>query len=279
MKTLYVSDMDGTLFQGGEPSLQESGRKIFTELLQSGVAVTVASGRNLCGIYDLAKECHLSLPVIAYNGGIIYDFAKKKALKLFALEKESTEKLLDVFEELGFPFKSCVFFQKEQRSVSFTQNGYQSSFQSEHQSKHETEIQYDEPIKAKTREELLSGDCLFVGAHGAQKDMNLLYERVKDIEGAHAVLHRSPYKPDLWFVDVGAASAGKGIAARYLKEVLQAEELVTFGDNHNDVPMLNMADRSYVVPTAPQEVQQKATAVLPDEQDCVLQFIKRETQK
>ena len=55
-------------------------------------------------------------------------------------------------------------------------------------------------------------------------------------------MHRSPYDENKWFVDIGSDKAGKGAAALFLKEMVGAEELVTFGDNHNDIPMLEAAD-------------------------------------
>ena len=58
--------------------------------------------------------------------------------------------------------------------------------------------------------------------------------------------------------------------------MLGAEELVTFGDNHNDIPMLEAADRSYTVPEAPEEVKAIVNGVLDDDPDCVLKFLLKE---
>lgn len=79
MKKLYVSDVDGTLYRGKSEGLSETGRELFIRLMQEGVGLTVASGRNLYGVYDLAASCGITLPVIAYNGAVIYDFGKGKA--------------------------------------------------------------------------------------------------------------------------------------------------------------------------------------------------------
>ena len=279
MNILYVSDVDGTLYRGGQPSLQKSGVTLFQELLQKGTALTIASGRNLYGVYELVRECKITLPIIAYNGSMIYDFEEGKALKLFAIDRESTNQLLDAFDSLKLPYKTCSFIQSEERCVNFTQNGYIPTINLAPQHHPKNNLIYDEAIVAKSREEMLSGECLFVGAHGAKEDMTVLYNKIKDIKGADPVLHQSPYDPDNWFVDVGSDQAGKGKAAVYLKKLLGAEELVTFGDNHNDLPMLCSADRSYTVPEAPEEVKQSATAVLPDEENCVLKFIERDIEK
>ena len=278
MNTLYVSDMDGTLYRGGQPSLTPKGEELFRKLLTQGAALTLASGRNLYGIYEMARHCKVSLPVIAYNGAMIYDFTKGQALKIFAIEKESTSQLIDAFEELNLPYKACCYIKSEERCLEFSQNGYTTTINLEPQHHPFNGLIYDEHVVAKSKEEMLQGDCLFVGAHGRPEPMQELYNRIKDIEGVNPILHQSPYDPDNWFVDVGSDQANKGTSAVYLKNLLGAKEVVAFGDNHNDLPMLRDADRSYVVPEASLEVQQAATAVLPQEEDCVLRFIQREIQ-
>lgn len=86
MKKLYVSDVDGTLYRGKSEGLSETGRELFIRLMQEGVELTVASGRNLYGVYDLAASCGITLPVIAYNGAVIYDFGKGKAERTFPIQ-------------------------------------------------------------------------------------------------------------------------------------------------------------------------------------------------
>ena len=135
---------------------------------------------------------------------------------------------------------------------------------------------YDEPVFDGSMEQLLAGECLYIGSAGKKEQIGAVYEQVKSLPGISAVMHCSPYSPDRWFVDIGSDRAGKGQAALSLKRLLQADELVTFGDNHNDIPMLTAADRSYVVPEAPDEAKRAATAVLPDGDDCVLEWIQAE---
>ena len=49
MKTLYVSDVDGTIYRAGQEELRESSRALFEQILSRGTLLTVASGRNLHG--------------------------------------------------------------------------------------------------------------------------------------------------------------------------------------------------------------------------------------
>ena len=106
---LYVSDVDGTLFENGEPKISEQGAELFRKLVKRGIALTIASGRNLYGVYDLAQECGITLPVIAYNGSAIYDLKKGKMLCYFAMEQTAAAKLCGLFDGANLPFKAKTF--------------------------------------------------------------------------------------------------------------------------------------------------------------------------
>lgn len=83
MKTLYVSDVDGTIYRAGQEELRESSRALFEQILSRGTLLTVASGRNLHGVFDLVQQAGITLPVIAYNGAVIYDFLQGRRWRPF----------------------------------------------------------------------------------------------------------------------------------------------------------------------------------------------------
>ena len=93
MKTLYVSDVDGTIYRAGQEELRESSRALFEQILSRGTLLTVASGRNLHGVFDLVQQAGITLPVIAYNGAVIYDFVQGEAVATFPIEAENARRL------------------------------------------------------------------------------------------------------------------------------------------------------------------------------------------
>ena len=88
MKTLYISDVDGTIYRAGQEKLRESSRALFEQILSRGTLLTVASGRNLHGVFDLVQQAGITLPVIAYNGAVIYDFLQGEAVATFPIRSE-----------------------------------------------------------------------------------------------------------------------------------------------------------------------------------------------
>lgn len=276
---LYVSDVDGTLFENGEPKISEEGAELFRKLVKRGIAFTIASGRNLYGVYDLAQECGITLPVIAYNGSAIYDFQKGKMLRYFAMEQTAVARLCGLFDGANLPFKACVYFKNQERCLTFNQNGYRSSLWTDRAVHPKSGLLYDEPTVGKGVLEILSGECLYVGTSGKREVLEPLYQRIEKLPNIQPVFHQSPYDSEKWFIDVGAEQAGKGTAALALKEMIGAKELIVYGDNHNDIPMLKAADRAYVVSSASPEVAAYADAKLPQRKDSVLKSVWEENQE
>ena len=61
--SLYISDLDGTLLRN-DATLSTYSQKVLTQLLQEGLAFTVASARSIVAIQSLLQGITLSLPVI-----------------------------------------------------------------------------------------------------------------------------------------------------------------------------------------------------------------------
>ena len=56
--------------------------------------------------------------------------------------------------------------------------------------------------------------------------------------------------------------ASKAIAVKQLKEYLQAEKVIVFGDGKNDIDMFEAADEAYAVENAVDELKNIAAAVI-----------------
>jgi hydroxymethylpyrimidine pyrophosphatase-like HAD family hydrolase len=61
-----------------------------------------------------------------------------------------------------------------------------------------------------------------------------------------------------------------------VKEQFGFSRLVVFGDGLNDIPMFDVADESYAVANALEEVKRIATGVIgSNEEDAVTEFLKK----
>ncbi len=66
-----------------------------------------------------------------------------------------------------------------------------------------------------------------------------------------------------YLFDIISDKADKGLAAKKLQTMIGADRLYTVGDNENDIAMLELADYSAVVDTAPKHVLASADTIIP----------------
>ena len=79
MKTLYISDLDGTLLNENA-LLSEDTIQGLNKLIEKGVNFTVATARTNATVVKMLKNVNIQLPVILMNGVTIYDIRNKKSL-------------------------------------------------------------------------------------------------------------------------------------------------------------------------------------------------------
>ena len=57
-------------------------------------------------------------------------------------------------------------------------------------------------------------------------------------------------------------AASKANAIKQLKELLECDRVVAFGDGRNDIDMFELADESYAVQNADEQLKRYATSVI-----------------
>ena len=80
-------------------------------------------------------------------------------------------------------------------------------------------------------------------------------------ESYHVVLYQDPYTGD-WWLEVLPQDATKADAVLALKTLYGFEKVVVFGDEKNDLSMFAVADESFAVANANEEVKRAASGVI-----------------
>ena len=107
--------------------------------------------------------------------------------------------------------------------------------------------------------------------------MNLLniYNELKDSIKYTCVLQQELYRPEYW-LQIMHKNANKGNAVKRLKEILNCEKIISFGDAINDTLMFQMSDESYAVENAVDELKKYATGIiLSNDKDGVAHWLER----
>ena len=84
-------------------------------------------------------------------------------------------------------------------------------------------------------------------------------------------IQKDTYKNDegikIHWLDIIRFDAGKDMGVLKVKELVEADKIVCFGDNINDIPMFNVSDEKYAVANAINEVKNLATALIGSNED------------
>ena len=91
----------------------------------------------------------------------------------------------------------------------------------------------------------------------------------------HVVYQEDIYTGEQW-LEIMPQKASKAQAALQLKQKLECDRLVVFGDGKNDIDMFEIADEAYAVENAVSELKAVATGIIgSNENDGVAKYLQK----
>lgn len=272
-RTLYVTDLDGTLLDN-DGKVSKGTLEIIKNLIKKGTLFTIATARNLQAVKPLIKEIPINIPMILNNGIAFYDFNKEDYLKINEFPLSKLDELIDVFKKhkiYGFMF---ALKDKELHLIykSIEDPADREYFEERYLLYKNYCHQYDDLTK-------VSKDgykILYFVVYGSLKRIEQIENDIINIPNVNCVKNKNVYK-DNYFLDIFSEKASKAIAISELKNMVNADEVVAFGDNYNDIGMLKAAERSYVPVNGIDEAKKVATDMIEsNNEDGVARFIKKD---
>lgn len=119
--------------------------------------------------------------------------------------------------------------------------------------------------------ELKEGNIFYITCIDTPKKLMPLYDKYK--EKYHCVYQTDIYTNEQW-LEIMPLDASKSNAIRQLQSMLNCENLIVFGDGKNDIDMFQIADKSYAVANAHNDLKQYATEViLSNDEDGVARWL------
>ena len=252
MKTLYVSDLDGTLLRSDERTSDFTNQTI-NRLVEKGVMFSYATARSFHTSHKVTAGLNARIPLITYNGCMVVDNTDGSFLLKNFFGPEIRDVTEDLFAHNVYPI-----------AYGFVNGAETFSFLPEKSSA--AVLAFNETRKGDrrcrmvaTENELMAGELFYLTCIDAAEKLLPLYEKYRD--RFHCVYQIDLYSGEPWLEFLPKA-ASKASAIRQLKEKLGYEKLVVFGDGKNDVEMFDLADEAYAVANAVPELQKRATAVI-----------------
>lgn len=97
MKTLYVSDLDGTLLRTNQKT-SDFTNKIINELVEEGLLFSYATARSYNTSHKVTEGMTADFPLIVYNGVFVRDNASGEMLLKNFFDEEIKEVVLELIE-------------------------------------------------------------------------------------------------------------------------------------------------------------------------------------
>lgn len=264
MKTLYVSDLDGTLLRNNERTSSFTN-SVINDLTERGMLFSYATARSLITAQKATAGILAKIPLIVYNGAFVIDNATKNILITNYFDASVHEVLDDLFKNKVYPIVYAYIDGKEKFSFvpELCTKGMQKFLDSR-----KGDVRTN-PVNAVT--ELKSGNLFYITCIDAPHKLKPLYEKYKNI--FHCVYQTDIYTNEQW-LEMMPLNASKANAIRQLKSLLGCEKIVAFGDGKNDIDLFELADESYAVENAHEDLKKYATdIILSNEEDGVARWL------
>lgn len=271
MKTLYVSDLDGTLLRS-DRTVSEYTANILRAVSEKGDMFTVATSRGLVGFRLLGLErLPLSAPALMMGGVMEYDVATGKILHTLPITAEQAARIYACCDQCGLSLHVHLRV-GDDTIIAYTDR--------------------DRPIQRAFLESRMAlvphvyrrydtlpteGEIVYLSITDTYEVVVPLVELLKTIEGIGYHFYPDCYSENAWFLEIFHGDGGKDKAVLRMKERLGADRVVAFGDNHNDIPMLRVADKACAVGNAAEDTKAAADEVIGDnDHDGVAHYLAKE---
>ena len=267
-RVLYVSDLDGTLMRNDE-TISAYTERTLNKLIGEGLAFTYATARSVESARTITGGLKLKLPVVTRNGTVLADNSTGRHLEKALFTEDEVRLLKELLPELPeYGFVSC-FIGDEMIKTYIP--GKHTPGMEKYLRKNEHDLRLRQ---AADFDSLFCGQPGYVTLIDDREKIAPIYERVRDYPGWECLFQKDTYWDEYW-LEICPQNCTKARAILKLKETFGFEKLVVFGDSVNDLSMFRLADESYAVANALEELKEAATAVIgSNEEDAVADFLK-----
>ncbi|MBP2658999.1 MAG: ybhA [Firmicutes bacterium] len=270
MTTLYISDLDGTLLNSNK-EISGYVRETINTLIDSGVYFSVATARTAVSSTKILSGLHINMPVILMNGAAIYDIASNKYMKIEKIPQETANAVLKVMKKhriTGFMY--AVSDNKLHTYYEILNTPALLNYYNERVEKYAKSFEQVDCFSDKITDDRV----IYFTFMDTQEGLADVVRELKTLQSIDVVLSNDVYVENLWYLEIHDKNASKYNAVNYIRDYCGFDRIIGFGDNLNDLPLLNACDEFYAVDNARHEVKERSTGVIGDNNsDAVVKFI------
>lgn len=279
--TLYVSDLDGTLLDA-DSRIDPITARILSRLAEHGVMFTVATARTPATVqlllrsvaqsfYTDARGVSRPIPAIVMTGAAFWNRTDVCFESCMLIPPDDAYTIFDTFSHGSLrPFIYCL-------SGNSFLNVYHPLAMSRRENAFYQERRHLELKRFHLNQNpsTLRHVALFF-AIGPIHEIIEASERLSRVTRCATAWYPDVLMPDTGLIDIYAPGVSKAGAVEHLANIVGATDVVVFGDNLNDIPMMQVATEAVAVENALPEVIDVADTIIgPNTYQSVARFIAR----
>lgn len=270
-KTLYVSDLDGTLLNTESMVSQKSAEGL-NRLIEDGALFTIATARTPATVVPLMQGIEMRLPFIVLNGATLWNNAQETYEQVHVIDPAVVKQVCEVFEGRGLhPF----VYRREGHMIYAHHVGSLSK-----QEKIFVQERMNLPLKEFFLEDEHYSehpDVMLIYSMQDYGKLRRIFETLQTDIDCSPFLYHDIYDFESGLIEVYRQGVSKAQAIRSLAQQCGAARIVVFGDNRNDIPMLQAATVAVAMDNAFPEVKAVAHEVIGDNNaDSVVRWIEQD---
>ena len=274
MRTLYVTDLDGT-FLNSSSRVSSVSAAIVSRLSRQGALITVATARTPATVEPLLEHTVTSLPAIVMTGATLWDRETKTYADSHFIDAATVAEIGRKAEKWGItPF---VYTLPHDDIMQVYHHGPLSPHDEKFVAER-ADLKFKHFNLDASREECFTRRrTILFFAMGSVESINALADDLRATVPCSVSNYVDIFKHDVGIIEIFAPGISKAAAVRKLADDCGAERVVVFGDNLNDLSMMAVADLSVAVGNAFPQVKEAADIVIGrNDEDAVARFMEED---
>lgn len=242
MQYKYIfSDIDGT-FLNSDHEILSSTKNAVKQLTKNGLYFILVSARMPSAMYNLTQDWLPAMPIIAYGGSLIMN-EEKQIIYDQKINKDTSQQII---KDMKAKYTDWVinFYHNDNWYVeddTLAEVRNEESIVNVKAQKRD----FDDLLK----ENILPNKLLCINKSGiSEQEQFSLQQKYPDLK----IIRSSNILLEIMDKDISKAKAVDGLLAYYRGQIKNA---MAFGDNYNDLDMLQSVGLGIVMGNAPQEIK------------------------
>ena len=251
-KTLYISDLDGTLLNRNA-EISPYTKDALNRMIADGLFFSVATARTSATASMILEGIQWRVPLVLLNGVLIYDIEQKQYSQVISLSGTTVQSIVSKMKDLNITGLMYQLINDEQVT-------YCETF--EHKPLNdfieERKTRYKKVFHKVSFTDVSPENIIYFTLLDVYEKIQLAHKAFSVIPNICLSMYRDIYSTDLWYLEIHNDKATKQNGTIYLRKTYGFERIIGFGDNLNDLPMFAACDLRIAVENAAAEVKASA---------------------